>query len=297
MYSMYSIYLIQCLTSNKCYIGQTRCSLAIRLLRHKVDSRRSTATSYFYRAIRKYGESAFVIHPLIQGITTQEEADTLEIACIDNFHARDPKIGYNISIGGDKPFNHKGRKRTEESKSKYKESKLGVKNPQYGKPSTSGTTFKSGSAHPNYGHPHSSETIDKMKESQRKRWALINPKLPLENILEDLNKEELTYAQIGEKYNVHEAKIVRVAHSHGITRYKNSSYKRKTDLEQREQQSITAAVENKKLKNHICPDCGKEFEQVTRSVYGGHRKACLHWKQVGEVLEKEMGKTLDEILY
>lgn len=68
----------------------------------------------------------------------------------------------------------------------------------------------------------------------------------------------------------------------------------------RDQQAAIARrvnkVENEKLKDYVCPDCGKEFDQVTRSVYGGHRKACLHWKQIARILEQEMGQTLDEIL-
>jgi len=292
---MYSVYLVQCLVSNKYYIGQTKCSLALRLLRHKVDSRKSTATSHLYRAIRKYGEDQFVIFPLIEGIPTKEETDILEKACISQFNARDPKIGYNISIGGDEPFNHKGIKRSEESKKKYRESKLGIKNPQFGKPSISGTTFKSGSSHPNYGRRHSSEVIDKMKESQRKRWALIKPQLPLESILEDLNKGE-TYTEVGKKYGIHKATIFRISHAHGITRYKDTSYKRKAGADRKEQLARTTTIANKILHDYTCPDCGKEFEQVTRSVYGGHRKACLHWKGVAEAIEEEMGQTLDEIL-
>lgn len=70
--------------------------------------------------------------------------------------------------------------------------------------------------------------------------------------------------------------------------------------ERREAQSKIAhkvnAVENEKLRDYLCPDCYQSFEQVTRTSYGAHRKRCLHWKQVGEILEEEMGKTLDEIL-
>jgi len=55
-------------------------------------------------------------------------------------------------------------------------------------------------------------------------------------------------------------------------------------------------VENKKLNDYVCPTCSREFEQITKGRYGAHRKACLHWKQVAEALEEEMGKTLDEIL-
>jgi len=55
-------------------------------------------------------------------------------------------------------------------------------------------------------------------------------------------------------------------------------------------------IENKKLKDYLCPDCGNEFEQVTKGVYGGHRKACLHWKRMSEIVEEEIGLTLDEVL-
>jgi group I intron endonuclease len=145
-------------------------TLKQRLLRHKVDSRRSTATSHFYRAIRKYGEDAFIIYPLIENIEDKKEADTLEKACIDKFKARNPKMGYNVSLGGDRPFNHTGMKRSKESRERYRNSRLGSKNPMFGKPPTSGV-FKSGSAHPNHGHPHPPETIEKMKKAQRERWA------------------------------------------------------------------------------------------------------------------------------
>jgi group I intron endonuclease len=37
------------------------------------------------------------------------------------------------------------------------------------------------------------------------------------------------------------------------------------------------SVENKKLNDFTCPTCKQEFKQVSRSVYGGHRKACLFW--------------------
>jgi group I intron endonuclease len=37
------------------------------------------------------------------------------------------------------------------------------------------------------------------------------------------------------------------------------------------------AIENIKLKDYTCPTCGQEFKQVTKGVYGGHRKACLYW--------------------
>ncbi len=37
------------------------------------------------------------------------------------------------------------------------------------------------------------------------------------------------------------------------------------------------AVENLKLSDYTCPTCHREFRQVAKGAYGGHRKACLFW--------------------
>lgn len=36
-------------------------------------------------------------------------------------------------------------------------------------------------------------------------------------------------------------------------------------------------IENSKLRDFTCPDCGTEFKQVAKGVYGGHRRFCLHY--------------------
>lgn len=72
------------------------------------------------------------------------------------------------------------------------------------------------------------------------------------------------------------------------------------DTARRIKQAVVAtkvnAVENKKVKDYICPTCGQVFEQVSRGVYGGHRKACLYWKEVEKWLEEDEVATIDEIL-
>jgi group I intron endonuclease len=54
------------------------------------------------------------------------------------------------------------------------------------------------------------------------------------------------------------------------------------DKERRDQQAkiaiATNKVENAKLKDYECPTCGVKFEQVTKGVYGGHRRYCLHYR-------------------
>jgi len=40
------------------------------------------------------------------------------------------------------------------------------------------------------------------------------------------------------------------------------------------------AVENFKLRDFTCPDCGMEFKQATKGVYGGHRRFCIHYREL-----------------
>ena len=58
-----------------------------------------------------------------------------------------------------------------------------------------------------------------------------------------------------------------------------------TDERRTKQAGIARQVnstENRKLRDFKCPDCNREFRQVTKGVYGGHRKSCLFWKDVPE---------------
>jgi len=50
----------------------------------------------------------------------------------------------------------------------------------------------------------------------------------------------------------------------------------------RKQASVARAVnkiENAKLQDFTCPDCGAEFKQVTKGVYGAHRRVCKNWPE------------------
>lgn len=56
------------------------------------------------------------------------------------------------------------------------------------------------------------------------------------------------------------------------------------DESRRDQQGAIAirvnAIENAKLKDYACSKCGATFTQVTKGVFGGHRKACLMKKPI-----------------
>lgn len=58
----------------------------------------------------------------------------------------------------------------------------------------------------------------------------------------------------------------------------------------------TNEVDNLVLRNYLCPTCGMEFEQVSKVVYGGHRKTCLYWKEVEEWLEEDEVATIEAVL-
>lgn len=80
--------------------------------------------------IRLYGEANFKKEILYENLS-QEEASELEIKTIKELNARDPNIGYNISIGGTSPMY--GRNHTEKSKKKMSEQRKGENNAFYGK--------------------------------------------------------------------------------------------------------------------------------------------------------------------
>lgn len=83
-----------------------------------------------HHAIQKYGENNFVKEILIEGLT-QEEAFQKEIELIEKYHARNPKIGYNLSIGGSAPMF--GRHHSEETKQLFSKTRKGKNNSFYGK--------------------------------------------------------------------------------------------------------------------------------------------------------------------
>jgi group I intron endonuclease len=165
--STYSIYLAYCTKSNKYYVGQTKQTLLKRWSRHCSDARNG-AKSHFCNAIRKYGVAAFELHILVGDVETKKAADYFERLWILSLDSRNSEIGYNTTRGGDDPFNHTGVRRSEESKRKYRESKLGAKNPRFGKHNKN--TFQVGSMNPNFGRPHPPEVIEKMREAQKERW-------------------------------------------------------------------------------------------------------------------------------
>lgn len=102
---------------------------------------------HFYSAIRKYTWKNFK-HEIVENGLTKQQACDLEIELIAEYHATDPRKGYNISTGGDcsgagvHPSAESLRKRNEsikraylnpELRKKMSEANKGANNPNYGK--------------------------------------------------------------------------------------------------------------------------------------------------------------------
>lgn len=87
---------------------------------------------HFYNAIQKHGWDNFEHKVLIHGLT-EEQAYRWEIKLIKHYKSNNSEYGYNISDGGKGGSRPKGSKLSEEHKLKISLSRMGEKNPSWGK--------------------------------------------------------------------------------------------------------------------------------------------------------------------
>lgn len=97
---MASIYLIKSKTSGKCYIGQTNSTAEKRWKKHLVELRRREGCRALYSAIKKYGESDFIVTTLESGNFDRKKLNELEKNYIHEQKTLSP-LGYNLTTGGD----------------------------------------------------------------------------------------------------------------------------------------------------------------------------------------------------
>lgn len=93
------IYRAFCTVTRKSYIGLTQTTLETRRKGHINNALVKKLNSHFYRAIRKYGTSAFKWSILEEDIETLEELKQKEIYWIAKYDSY--KNGYNQTLGGD----------------------------------------------------------------------------------------------------------------------------------------------------------------------------------------------------
>ena len=126
---MFTIYLITNKVNGKVYIGQTNQPLRRRWGLHKSRASKNEGyTAHLYNAIRKYGLDNFSIKE-IATCNTEEWSNYLERLYILIHDSMNPKTGYNMTSGGDRPSPSPesrerqrqkllGRKATEDQKQK-----------------------------------------------------------------------------------------------------------------------------------------------------------------------------------
>jgi group I intron endonuclease len=143
------VYRVTNTINGKVYIGKTLQTAEARWAEHVYMARRN-APWIFNRAIRKYGAAAFGIEVLYTA-KTENELNVMETFFIILHQSQIRENGYNMTLGGKGASGKRtpeqcrrisegrkgigvGQKRSPETCEKLRLSKLGNKNPNFGKP-------------------------------------------------------------------------------------------------------------------------------------------------------------------
>jgi group I intron endonuclease len=129
------VYLATNTANGKRYVGKTRLRLARRWRQHVRDAANG-APLLLSRAIRKYGADAFELSILGECQSVQE-MNALEIDKIAQLRTYDPRVGYNMTRGGDGCLGQ-----------------TGAKAPMFGKRHSTATREKMRQSHLGKPHPH-----------------------------------------------------------------------------------------------------------------------------------------------
>ncbi len=92
------VYVAVNTNNQKRYVGITTLSIKKRWNKHLSDSRKPNPKSIFHRALKKYGESAFIFE-IIEECSCQDSLNAAEIAWISRLNSTSPS-GYNMTTGG-----------------------------------------------------------------------------------------------------------------------------------------------------------------------------------------------------
>jgi group I intron endonuclease len=240
------IYCFENKKNRKKYVGQS-IDIVNRLSSHKWEFNKGKENKYFQRALEKYGFEGFYFYPLEECENDSKILDDLEKYYIDLYDTTNPKFGYNIEKGGNKPPNVKGIKRSKETrelmsrvqqvvaKDPERRRKISIGNSgenhwNYGNTTPTGTrkkisdALKVEGAHPLHGVPMPQETRDKISVSRTGKPS-NNPWTKESREMLSISKtgiefseewvENMSKSQIGKKQ-----KTDGYSHYHGVTWHK-----------------------------------------------------------------------------
>lgn len=162
------IYCIENKKNHKKYIGQSA-NMNNRFAVHRNDMKKGKENQYFQRAYNKYGLEGFNFYILEECENNATLLDKLEKDYIESYDTTNPKFGYNIEKGGNKPPNVKGIKRSKETKELMsKIQQIIAKDPERRRKISIGN---SGKNHWNYGNITPIETREKISNALKKEGA------------------------------------------------------------------------------------------------------------------------------
>jgi len=191
------IYVIKNTINNKIYIGQTSKNLYIRFKQHKRDCEKNFHNMLIHKAMNKYGTENFLIRPvdIIKCVTLtdfKKELNKLEMYYINIFKTTNKDIGYNLTNGGG---GCTGRILSETTKKKISDSKIGEKNPMYGKKWSSAKRIQmknlmTAENNHNYGKPLSEKTKQKLSNALKNREISIETRKKISESMIGIKKTD-----------------------------------------------------------------------------------------------------------
>jgi len=95
----YKIYIIRNIINNKIYIGKTSYTIEKRFNKHKLNAQ-NKINRRLYDSMNHHGYDNFKIEEICT-CDNNIDANSIEIYYIDYYNSTNPKIGYNMTIGGD----------------------------------------------------------------------------------------------------------------------------------------------------------------------------------------------------
>jgi group I intron endonuclease len=159
----YTVYMHTNKINGMAYIGITSKQIEQRWLNGSGYNK----NSYFRKAIKKYGWDEFKHEVLFTGLT-REEACKAEMELIAKYNTADGIHGYNLTFGGELNIHNAYTRK------KISESKIGCKNPMFGKTPSAETIRKrcisqSGERNGMFGRKQSDETKEKIRDANKGR--------------------------------------------------------------------------------------------------------------------------------
>ena len=179
------IYQIKNIINNKIYVGSTKYFYG-RFKQHINELiKNKHANRYLQNSFNKYGENNFEFS-ILEIIDNEDELISREQYWIDSLNSINPTIGYNMMPNAGR---NSGIKRTEETKKKLSESKMGSKNPMYHKEVSDETRKRLSEALLNMPE-------DKKKEMLKKRGQKLSESLKGRK-LSDKSKQKMRDKKLG----------------------------------------------------------------------------------------------------